>query len=130
VLNKGEIAADDTPQNLARSLRNYSSYVAVIEGNPELVNAALSVLEEVEEVRKLGAEGTKPLDDESGDVYEYLIRGKDNRDIRRSVSLALSKAGCILLNTKQRDVSLENVFIELINTDRELTDDSGAKAGI
>jgi len=138
VLNKGEIAADDTPQNLARSLRNYSSYIAVIEGNPQAVSAALSALEDVEEVRKLSVENTQPLNAEgaqppgaeTADVYEYLINGKDNRDIRRAVSLALSKAGLIFLNTKQRDVSLENVFIELTNTDSEVTDDSGTKAGI
>jgi ABC-2 type transport system ATP-binding protein len=124
VLNKGEIAADDTPQNLAQALRNYSSYIAVIEGNPEAVTAALSALEDVEEVRKLGAENTQMSGaegkTEGGDIYEYLISGRDNRDIRRAVSLALSGAGLILLNTKQRDLSLENVFIELINTDREL----------
>jgi ABC-2 type transport system ATP-binding protein len=130
VLNKGEIVADDTPQNLSRSLRNYSSYIAVIEGNPEAVHAALSTLEDLEELRKLNAENIQPSGNENANVYEYLISGKDKRDIRRSVSLALSKAGLILLNTKQRDLSLENVFMELINTEREFTNDSGTQTGI
>jgi ABC-2 type transport system ATP-binding protein len=131
VLNKGEIAADDTPQNLARAMRSYSSYIAVIEGNPEAVSAVLSALEDVEDVKKLGQESALPDAEKTpagaentqpagADVYEYLISGKDKRDIRRAVSLALSKAGLILLNTTQRDASLENAFIELITADREL----------
>lgn len=111
VLNKGDIAADDSPLNLLRTMRNYSSYIAVVEGEAEKVLQTLSAVNDVEEV--------KQLEMESENVYEYHISGRKERDIRKSVSAALSSGGFLLLNTKQEDVFLENVFIELINADRE-----------
>jgi ABC-2 type transport system ATP-binding protein len=119
VLNKGSIAACDTSDNLA--LRNYSRYIAAIEGESGKVLETLQALPDLQ---------ASLAGDEGDAVREYLIEGQDGRDVRREVSLALSGAGLILLSTKLKDVSLENVFIDLVNNDRGIDDVSSHKAGV
>jgi ABC-2 type transport system ATP-binding protein len=104
VLNHGILAADDSPENLAKALRDYSRYVAVIEGDPRGVLAALGEAELNLEVKQLGAEGEN--------AWAYLLSG--GGDIRRPVAKALAGAGYLLLNTRQQDVSLENIFLRLV----------------
>jgi ABC-2 type transport system ATP-binding protein len=108
VLNRGAIAADDSPGNLAKALRDYSRYVAVIEGAPRGVLSALAALGHTLEVKQLDAEGEN--------IWAYLLSGEG--DIRRDVAKALSGAGYLLLNTRQQDVSLENIFLQLVAGNR------------
>ncbi|MDR0720044.1 MAG: ABC transporter ATP-binding protein [Treponema sp.] len=109
VLNHGILAADDSPENLAKALRDYSRYVAVIEGDPRGVLAVLGEAELNLEVKQLDAEGEN--------AWAYLLSGEG--DIRRSVAKALAGAGYLLLNTRQQDVSLENIFLRLVADKRE-----------
>jgi ABC-2 type transport system ATP-binding protein len=120
ILNRGEIAADDTPENLAMAMYNNSSYTVLVEGDDAAVLRTLRSVPGVLDVERRAQE-------QSG-VFEYAITGESKRDIRRDVSLALSSAGLCMLGTKQRDISFEHVFLELIR--REAADDSGAEAGI
>jgi ABC-2 type transport system ATP-binding protein len=122
VLNKGIVAACDTPANLGKTMRNYSHYTASVEGDSEKVLEALCKLSCLQTVTLSGKE--------SETVSEYLIEGKEGLDVRHEVSRALSSAGLILLSTKQQDVSLENVFIDLVNTDSEVRHVSGDKTGV
>jgi hypothetical protein len=94
----------------------------VEEGEPDQVLGVLSAAPGVLEAVKAQKERDR--------VYEYLITGEKDRDIRRDVSLALSGGGLILLGTKQNDLSFEHVFLELIHADKEAPGDSGIETGI
>ncbi|MCI8564823.1 MAG: ATP-binding cassette domain-containing protein [Lachnospiraceae bacterium] len=106
VLDQGRIVADDTPQNLENAIQNKDSYVAVVEGEPSLVEEALRALPDVEEVTR--------LEEEEPGVYSYRICGREHTDIRREVFGALAAAGCPLLGTRSAHVTLEDVFLRLV----------------
>ncbi len=106
MLDQGRIVADDTPQNLENAIQNKDSYVAVVEGEPSLVEEALRALPDVEEVTR--------LEEEEPGVYSYRICGREHTDIRREVFGALAAAGCPLLGTRSAHVTLEDVFLRLV----------------
>ena len=54
VLNEGRLVADDTPENLENAIQSKNSCVALIEGEPEQVLAALERAPSVESTERLG----------------------------------------------------------------------------
>lgn len=111
VLNEGRLVADDTPENLENAIQSKNSCVALIEGEPEQVLAALERAPSVESTERLGLS-------EPG-VWEYRIRGKEDADIRRDVFNVLSEAHLPLLGTRSAHVTLEDVFLRLVGAQTE-----------
>lgn len=111
VLNEGRLVADDTPENLENAIQSKNSCVALIEGEPEQVLAALERAPSVESAERLGLS-------EPG-VWEYRIRGKEDADIRRDVFNVLSEAHLPLLGTRSAHVTLEDVFLRLVGAQTE-----------
>lgn len=110
MLDQGRIVADDTPENLENAMQNKNSYVAVIEGNPDEVEACLNGIHEIETVQR--------LEETENGVFEYRIQGKEKTDIRRAVFRVLAQGGYPLLGTRSVHVTLEDVFLRLLgNTD-------------
>lgn len=112
VLNEGRLVADDTPENLENAIQSKNSCVALIEGEPEQVLAALERAPSVESAERLGLS-------EPG-VWEYRIRGKEDADIRRDVFNVLSEAHLPLLGTRSAHVTLEDVFLRLVGAQTEI----------
>ncbi len=106
VINGGKIIADDTPGNLASQVRSTHKLVARVLGEPERVTAALEQIREVKKVRRLAQ--TEP------GAYDYTIEGRPGSDIRADVFRALAKADLPLLRTYGNEMSLEDVFLNLI----------------
>ncbi|MGN1098427.1 MAG: ABC transporter ATP-binding protein [Clostridia bacterium] len=103
IINNGRIAAEDTPENLSRMLGGQSSVSAVIDGDEEaVINAANGI----EGVRTIECTGRRS--DGSG---EYLIQAEG--DVRRELSMAVSSAGCTIIEMKSNELSLEDIFIKL-----------------
>ncbi len=111
VLHGGKIIADDTPQNLANQILSTSKLKIRVAGEPERVLAALEGVDSVQRVRALA-------EAEPG-AYDYAVDGKGKTDIRADVFHALAKADLPLLFTHGNDLTLEDVFLSLV-------DDAGA----
>ena len=119
VLNEGRLVADDTPENLENAIQSKNSCVALIEGEPEQVLAALERAPSVESTERLGLS-------EPG-VWEYRIRGKEDADIRRDVFNVLSEAHLPLLGTRSAHVTLEDVFLRLVGAQTETAGEEAAQ---
>lgn len=119
VLNEGRLVADDTPENLENAIQSKNSCVALIEGEPEQVLAALERAPSVESAERLGLS-------EPG-VWEYRIRGKEDADIRRDVFNVLSEAHLPLLGTRSAHVTLEDVFLRLVGAQTETAGEEAAQ---
>lgn len=105
VLNDGKIAADVTPKNLHNTTHSSFNYIASIEGEPESVLNALKQVPQVINVVQLS-------ECEPG-VYEYQIEGQSG-NLRRAVFFALSEAELPLLSTRGAQMSLEDIFMQLV----------------
>lgn len=108
VLHQGKMIADDTPENLSRSIYAPHQVIAWVEGELDKVREAVSTLPVACMVRQTSQK-------EAG-VYEYEIEGPEDADIRADVFRAFAKADLPMLAIKGSEVSLEDIFLRLINT--------------
>lgn len=105
VINQGNIVADDTEENLSRSLSQEHKLVAQIDGPDSEI---LKTVETIRGVKKI--EKTKDLNDSTAD---YLIECDENIDIRRELFNRISTRGWYLLGLKTQELSLEDIFLKL-----------------
>lgn len=102
IINDGKIAAEDTPENLSHLLGGDSSVSALIEGDREAVRAAVEAVAGVKSVEITDR-------DEAGFRYSILTES----DLRREISVAVSAAGGTIIEMKNNELSLEDIFIRL-----------------
>ncbi len=105
VINKGKIVADDTAENLSRSLTDDFRYIARIEGPEEEVEKLLNGISGLKEVQPLGQK-------EPG-VYEFSLEADPGSDIRRDLFKRLTERNYPLLGLKTTELTLEDIFLQL-----------------
>ena len=110
VIHEGHAVADDTPENLEASLQSKDNCVVAVEGACDKVMQALQSVENVQSI--------KPLEQTEPGVYEYEITGTENSDIRRGIFFALAQAKLPLLATRSANVTLEDVFLQLVGAEK------------
>ena len=108
VINNGRLVADDAPEHLSAMLTGDHKLQFRIAGPRESV---LSRLRSVDGVRTAAA----TIQAEPG-AWEYLVESDENVDVRKPVFSALAKAGYPILMLKSQDLSLEDIFVKLTET--------------
>ena len=106
VLHQGRMIADGTPGNLSGMIHAPNKVVTWVEGDPDLVNMAVSSLPMTCTIRGFGQK-------EKG-IYEYEIKGPENTDIRAALFRAFAKADLPMIAIKGGDISMEDIFLRLI----------------
>lgn len=106
VINEGEIVADDKPDNLSSLITGDRKYNIRISGPMEAVRRVLRGVDGVVYADAL-------INSEEG-AYDYLVEAKPNIDIRKPMFTALARAGYPILMLKNMDLSLEDIFIKLV----------------
>lgn len=105
IINKGEIAASDTPENLARNMAGMHQLHMRIKGEEAAVRGALEGLSSLKEL-------TLHPSREAG-AWDAVIRAGADEDIREEVFYALSRRECPILQMRPMSVSLEEIFLNL-----------------
>ncbi len=112
IINKGQLIADDTAENLGAKLLSDHSLVARIVCNESDMLAALSSVKGVKNVTSLGRK-------EEG-AYDFLIEPEAGTDIRAEVFDRVVSRDKKLLALTNNSASLEQVFLRLTEaTDNE-----------
>lgn len=111
IINKGEIAAVGTPDNLSKNLSGNSKLNIRIAGPEKQV---IKLLNEVPGIKLAESIGMK--EPESVDV---MIEADRDIDIRKSIFFALSRAQYPILQMKAMDMTLEDIFLQLITKESE-----------
>lgn len=117
VLHNGKVIADDTPENLAKTVRASYRVAARIRGEKQAVEQALKTIPDIKSVRQLAQK-------EPG-AYDYIIESGQERDIRADVFRALAKADLPMLYSYSDELSLEDVFLNLIDTNKRMENSEG-----
>ena len=125
IINAGKLIADGTPESIAASLSSDHSLVARIEGKREQVLPVLKGLGQDVQVDVAGPR------EENGapDIYEYHIQSSEQRDLRRPLFRALCQNNMPLLLLKTSELSLEEVFLQLINEQKSLIEEDKPDEG-
>jgi ABC-2 type transport system ATP-binding protein len=106
VLHEGKVVADDTQENLSRTIPAPHRILARIEGKPKQVKAALRNIPGLKQVTTLAQK--------EPNAFQYIIESDEKLDIRADVFRSLARADLPLLSTQSSETSLETVFLHLI----------------
>lgn len=111
IINKGVIAAIDTPQNLSQLFGGTARTSVIVEGPSDEVKRIISKIKGVTgiETRNTGDSGS----------YNYIIEAGKGVDVRKPLFFAMAEAGHPILEMKPIGVSLEDVFLQLTTEEKE-----------
>ncbi|NLO49390.1 MAG: ATP-binding cassette domain-containing protein [Clostridiales bacterium] len=106
VINNGQIVADDKPENLSALITGDRKLTVRVSGPRDSVRRVLRGVEGVQY-----AEAT--IQAERGS-YDFLVEAQPNVDIRKPMFSALARSGYPILQLKSMELSLEDIFIKLV----------------
>ena len=109
IINNGEIAAVDTPENLSKTMNNAGKYSILVAG-PK--NSIANIIKSVYGVSKLEFSMQK------GENYEFILEIESGIDARKQIFFELAKAGYPILEMKPIGQSLEDIFLSVVNEDK------------
>ncbi|MGH9540423.1 MAG: ABC transporter ATP-binding protein [Terriglobales bacterium] len=104
IINRGELVAVDSPENLARRVKNTDTLVLEVKGPADRVSAALSAVPGVAAVAARPAVG--------GGIVHFQVEAK-GADVRETLAHAVVAGGWGLLELKAVELSLEEIFLKL-----------------
>lgn len=107
IINKGNILAVDTPENLEKNTQAENSILLTVEDPNDKMKVIDKKLPKVKEVKliKDNKDGTK----------QYLIVAPKEIDIRKKLFDVLPKEDITIFELKQTETTLEDAFLKIIN---------------
>ena len=108
IINRGKIAAIDTPENLQRRMRGADALDVEVRGPAEAVRAALQSIPQVISVGQR-ANGQ--------DATVFAIECTAGSDVREHIASTIVQRGWGLRELRAANVSLEDVFVQLVTSE-------------
>ena len=105
VIDHGSIVADDTEENLSKTLSQEHKLIAQIEAPTQQVFEAIDTIKGVKKIEL--------LKERPDSVNDYLIETDEKTDIRRELFEKISSSGWCMLGLKTQELSLEDIFLKL-----------------
>ena len=118
IISAGKLAAQGTPEELAGQLAARGTLSATAQGSREEVLAAAGQVKGLTDLH---------ITAEKGGEVSFTAVCEGGSDLRGELSLALAKAGCPVLSLSADSMSLEDVFLQLTesNDQKEVDDHAG-----
>lgn len=106
IINKGEIIAVDTPENLEKKVSNKNILYVTVEDTENKVTNMKGKIEGIKDIKleKTNEDGTK----------QYVIEVEEAKDIRKTLFASFAKENLAIFEMKKADTSLEEAFMKLI----------------
>ena len=111
IINKGQIVAIDTPENLEKKVVKDNSVYVTVEDTENKMDTVKDKLEKVQEIKLISEneDGTK----------KYMITATEDVDLRKNIFDTFAKEGITIFEMKKSDATLEDAFMQLINSQNE-----------
>lgn len=109
IINKGEIVAIDTPENLEKKVIKENSIYVTVE---DLENKMQTIKEKLEKVQEI-----KLVTENEDKTKKYIITAEEGEDLRKNIFEVFAKEGITIFEMKKADATLEDAFMQLINTE-------------
>ena len=107
IIDKGEVVAVDTPENLEKMSSDDQVITVIVEETDE--NKLPSIKDSISAIKEISFVSEK----EDGSK-EYKVIAQNGQDIRKEISTTCAKSNIIILEMKKQDTSLEDAFVTLI----------------
>ena len=107
IINKGNLVAVDTPENLENKVSAENSLLVTVEDNDDKIKSVTKDMKCVKSIKliKTLRDGTK----------QYSIVSNDDKDIRKDIFEKFAKSGITIFELKKSEATLEDAFIGLID---------------
>lgn len=105
IINKGRIAAIDTPENLTRQLQGSDRILLIARGPEATIKEKIQEIEGILRIESIRQDG-------DGNC-EFSIDTELKRDLRSQIARKIIESGYDLLELKTSRMSLEEVFLQL-----------------
>jgi ABC-2 type transport system ATP-binding protein len=113
IINRGRIVAADTPENLAFGLKSgYRISMELESRNPQ---EALQMLQEVD-----GVKSVRLTRDSMSPPWVLSVEVEHGKDPRGELARMVVERGWSLLEMKRQEMTLEEVFLELVTDEPEV----------
>lgn len=113
IINKGKVAAIDSPDNLAKTLSNDNKFSLRVAGDEEKLLDILRPIHGIKYVKSLGRKEKGSMD--------FLIEAEPNVDVRPLIFTKLAAENMPILSMQAVDISLEDIFLEVTEKERNLS---------
>lgn len=120
IISHGKLVASDKPDNLSRLAAGSNNLTMLIRGAEELIRGSLR---DVQGVKDVFMSFNK---DEN--AWDVKISTEENEDVREDIFHKMAEADCPVLEMQSKKVSLEEIFLELTETDHSV-EESEKKEG-
>lgn len=119
IIARGKLVAFDEPQNLEKLMAGSNEILFTTEANAEEVTELLNGMEEVTEWEFRKAEDPQDKAPEETQLLTVHVKigNEDSRMVCRKLFFAFASKGKALLELSSRKASLEDVFIELTESE-------------
>ena len=107
IINKGKVVADELTENINRVVDGNRRFSAKICGPQKDVLAMLNARSDIAYAELMDAR--------DGDAYSYMIESAKGVDMRKGLFHALSERGWPLVGLEAMGMSLEDVFISIVD---------------
>ncbi len=111
IINNGKIIAEDTPYNLENKFNNNSSILVTVEDTNNRMNNVTDFCNFID--------SCKLIADNNDGTKQYKIISNNNEDIRKLIFNAFAKENITIFELKKEEVTLEDVFIKLVDSSNE-----------
>lgn len=110
IINKGNLVAIDTPENLESKVKEEKALLVTIEDSENKIDSVIKNIKEVKSIKLIKelADGTK----------QYSIASDEDKDIRKEIFEVFAKNGITIFELKKSETTLEEAFINLIDTQK------------
>lgn len=113
IISKGRLVASDTPENLSSLAAGSNSLHLAVKGGKDRIEEAIR---ETGNVRELKMEF-----DRTQSIWNVDVSMEDDTDIREELFYRMAEIRCPILEMELRRVSLEEIFLELTEGEKEET---------
>lgn len=112
IISKGKLVACDSPENLERLFAGTATVNLVVEAPEKNIRGILQDISGLVEIH------TKSMEDGCCQV-QVELEGHDDRKACRDLFFAFSRANCPILQMSVAKASLEDIFLELTQEEKE-----------
>lgn len=105
IINRGAIAAEDTPEGLSKKMAKTSRIELTAEG---------PVKEIIQKIRMIpGVEHVEAIIEKEDNITIFEIENKTGEDVRRQVFFEMARSSWPIIEMKSLDPTLEDIFLQV-----------------
>ena len=108
IINSGKIIAVDTPENLEKKVVKDNSVYVTVEDPENKMDAIKEKLQDIQEIKLIAENEDK--------TKKYMINANSDIDLRKKIFETFAKEGIAIFEMKKSDVTLEDAFMQLIDS--------------